>query len=36
LELSRRNKILTQQQELFGDIIISKRKRENGEKNIVV
>ena len=32
LELSRRNKILTNQEELFGDIVISKRKREN--KNI--
>jgi len=27
LELSRRNKILTDQQEQFGDIVISKRKR---------
>ena len=29
LELSRRNKINAEQQELFGDIVISKRKREN-------
>lgn len=29
LELSRRNKILTEQEELFGDIVISKRKRNN-------
>ena len=28
LELSRRNKINTEQKELFGDIVISKRKRE--------
>lgn len=29
LELSRRNKILTNQEELFGDIVISKRKKNN-------
>ena len=29
LELSRRNKINAEQEETFGDIIISKRKREN-------
>lgn len=29
LELSRRNKINTEQEELFGDIVISKRKRED-------
>ena len=29
LELSRRSKIQTKQEELFGDIVISKRKREN-------
>ena len=29
LELSRRNKIITEQKELFGDIVISKRKKEN-------
>lgn len=29
LELSRRSKINTEQEELFGDIVISKRKREN-------
>ena len=29
LELSRRSKILTNQEELFGDIVISKRKRNN-------
>ena len=29
LELSRRNKINTMQEELFGDIVISKRKRDN-------
>ena len=33
LELSRRNKILTEQQELFGDIVISKRKK-NYENNL--
>ena len=31
LELSRRNKISAEQEETFGDIIISKRKRENIE-----
>ena len=31
LELSRRNKINAEQRELFGDIVISKRKRENNE-----
>ena len=31
LELSRRNKVYTAQSELFGDITISKRKRENDE-----
>lgn len=31
LELSRRNKINAEQEEIFGDIIISKRKRENIE-----
>ena len=31
LELSRRNKINAEQEEIFGDIIISKRKRENNE-----
>jgi segregation and condensation protein A len=36
LELSRRNKILTEQEELFGDIVISKRKRENSNQDIVV
>ena len=29
LELSRRSKICTEQEELFGDIVISKRKREH-------
>lgn len=29
LELSRRSKIYTEQDELFGDIVVSKRKREN-------
>ena len=29
LELSRRNKINAEQKEIFGDIIISKRKRED-------
>lgn len=33
LELSRRNKILTEQEELFGDIVISKRKK-NYENNL--
>lgn len=32
LELSRRNKINAEQEEIFGDIIISKRKRENIEQ----
>ena len=37
LELSRRNKVLTQQEELFGDIIISKKKRNlDGNNNIAV
>jgi segregation and condensation protein A len=36
LELSRRNKILTEQAEIFGDIVISKRKRENPNQDIVV
>ncbi len=36
LELSRRNKILTEQEELFGDIVVSKRKRNLGENNIIV
>lgn len=31
LELSRRNKINAEQEEIFGDIVISKRKRENIE-----
>lgn len=31
LELSRRNKIIAEQEETFGDIVISKRKRENIE-----
>lgn len=31
LELSRRNKIFTEQEETFGDIVISKRKRDNNE-----
>ena len=35
LELSRRNKILTEQEELFGDIIVSKRKRNLDGNNIV-
>lgn len=35
LELSRRNKILTEQEELFGDIVVSKRKRNlDGNKSI--
>lgn len=29
LELSRRSKVYTEQEELFGDIVVSKRKREN-------
>lgn len=29
LELSRRSKIYTEQAELFGDIVVSKRKRDN-------
>ena len=33
LELSRRNKINAEQKEVFGDIIISKRKKENTEVN---
>lgn len=37
LELSRRNKILTEQEELFGDIVVSKRKRNlDGNNTIVV
>lgn len=36
LELSRRNKVLTNQAELFGDIMVSKRKRNLDENNIVV
>ena len=31
LELSRRNKINAEQKEIFGDIVISKRKRDNDE-----
>ncbi len=34
LELSRRNKVLTEQQELFGDIVISKRKRNLDDNNV--
>ena len=29
LELSRRNKILAEQEKTFGDIVISKKKKEN-------
>ena len=29
LELSRRNKIMAEQEEIFGDIIISKRKKQS-------
>lgn len=37
LELSRRNKILTEQEELFGDIVVSKRKRDlDGNNKIVI
>lgn len=36
LELSRRSKILTEQEELFGDIVISKKKRENPQENIIL
>lgn len=37
LELSRRSKVLTKQEELFGDIIISKRKRNlDGNNNLAV
>ena len=36
LELSRRNKVLTQQEELFGDIVVSKRQKNPNENNIVV
>ena len=31
LELSRRNKINAEQKEIFGDIVISKRKRDSKE-----
>ena len=36
LELSRRNKVLTKQEEIFGDIVVSKRKRNLDGNNIVV
>ena len=36
LELSRRSKILTEQEELFGDIVVSKRKRNLDGNNVVV
>ena len=36
LELSRRNKVLTEQEEIFGDIVVSKRKRDINGNNIVV
>lgn len=35
LELSRRSKILTKQDELFGDILITKRKREDNNSTII-
>ena len=36
LELSRRSKILTQQEELFGDIVVSKRKRDLDKNNFML
>lgn len=37
LELSRRNKILTEQEELFGDIVVSKRKKKlDNQEEIIV
>ena len=36
LELSRRNKILTEQAETFGDIVVSKKKKEINSNNVVV